>query len=154
MKYRRLRIAFSAMCGVLCLLLIALWVRSWTWQDDCGYAFADTRELRFISVNGLVDFHCGYDPFAETPVGEWFVYSDRIDDIYLEGEVPTTQWKLKLFEDEVIGRIPHWFPILMFALAGILPWLAWLPWRFSLRTLLIAMTLVAILLGLIVYAAS
>jgi hypothetical protein len=27
MKFRKLRIAFSAVCGVLCLLLIALWVR-------------------------------------------------------------------------------------------------------------------------------
>jgi hypothetical protein len=26
MKYRKLRIAFSAVCGILCLLLIALWV--------------------------------------------------------------------------------------------------------------------------------
>ena len=28
MKYRKLRIAFSAVCGIVCLLLIALWVRN------------------------------------------------------------------------------------------------------------------------------
>src|SRR5262245_14300615 len=31
MRYGKLRIAFSAVCGVLCLLLIVLWVRSY-WQ--------------------------------------------------------------------------------------------------------------------------
>jgi hypothetical protein len=33
MKYRKLRIAFSAGCGMLCLLLIALWVRSYSHAD-------------------------------------------------------------------------------------------------------------------------
>jgi hypothetical protein len=30
MKHRKLRIAFSAVCGMLCLLLIFLWVRSYS----------------------------------------------------------------------------------------------------------------------------
>ena len=47
--------------------------------------------------------------------------------------------------------MPHWFGVLIFAsLAGI-PWTLW-RWRFSLRTLLIATTLVAVVLGMIVYA--
>ena len=29
MKYCKLRIAFSAVCGIICLLLIVLWVRSY-----------------------------------------------------------------------------------------------------------------------------
>ena len=33
----------------------------------------------------------------------------------------------------------------------LLPWLPWMPGRFSLRTLLIATTLVAVVLGLIVW---
>jgi hypothetical protein len=50
---------------------------------------------------------------------------------------------------EAFAIVPHWFVTLLFiALAAI----AWIPGRFSLRTLLIAMTLVAVVLGLIVYA--
>ena len=34
MKFKRLRFALSATFGIICLLLIALWVRSyWRWED-------------------------------------------------------------------------------------------------------------------------
>jgi hypothetical protein len=46
---------------------------------------------------------------------------------------------------------PIWLPTLSTVLIAALPWL---PWRFSLRTLLIAMTLVAVALGLIVWSVS
>jgi hypothetical protein len=47
--------------------------------------------------------------------------------------------------------IPHWFAVLIFVgLASITSW----SWRFSLRTLLIVTTIVAIVLGLIVWAAG
>ena len=35
---RYLRIAFSVMCGIACVLLIALWVRSYWWADTVGLA--------------------------------------------------------------------------------------------------------------------
>jgi hypothetical protein len=44
---------------------------------------------------------------------------------------------------------PYWFLILLTAAIAAAPWLRW-PKRFSLRTLLIATTLVAVVLGLIV----
>ena len=48
--------------------------------------------------------------------------------------------------------LPHWFDITVSSdfLIAAAPWLRW---RFSLRTLLIATTLVAVVLGLIVWAA-
>jgi hypothetical protein len=52
-----------------------------------------------------------------------------------------------------IGNVtmaPVWFASLLAIAAGATPWLRW---RFSLRTLLIATTLVAVGLGLIVFAA-
>ena len=48
--------------------------------------------------------------------------------------------------------IPYWLPCLAAATIALLPWLKWSK-RFSLRTLLIATTLVAVALGLIVWAA-
>ena len=48
---------------------------------------------------------------------------------------------------------PHWFSLITVAIAA-LPWIRQLSWRFNLRTLLIATTLVAVVLGLAVYMAS
>jgi hypothetical protein len=45
--------------------------------------------------------------------------------------------------------IPYWLPCLATATLAIIPWLR----RFSLRTLLIAMTLIAVVLGLVIWAA-
>src|SRR5262245_19902032 len=44
-------------------------------------------------------------------------------------------------------RVPYWSLILLSAISGFLPWIRW---QFSLRTLLIAFTLAALVLGLIV----
>src|SRR5262245_41353476 len=48
-----------------------------------------------------------------------------------------------------IRRIPYWGIVTATALLAIGSWLPWLPSRFSLRTLLIAATLVAVVLGLV-----
>ena len=53
-----------------------------------------------------------------------------------------------LNEDGSVIYFPHWALVLFFAVIAILPWFRW---RFSLRTLLIATTLVAVVLGLAVY---
>jgi hypothetical protein len=45
---------------------------------------------------------------------------------------------------------PHWLPVLQCATFAAVPWIR----RFSLRTLLIATTLIAVVLGLIVWSAS
>jgi hypothetical protein len=47
-------------------------------------------------------------------------------------------------------RVPHCLTVLFVSALATLPWLRW---RFSLRTLLIATTLVAAVLGLVVWAA-
>jgi hypothetical protein len=47
--------------------------------------------------------------------------------------------------------IPYWFPVLILAAMAAFPWIRWSK-RFSLRTLLIAMTVVAALLGAVVWA--
>jgi len=47
-------------------------------------------------------------------------------------------------------QVPHWFLALFVATIGAMPWIGWSN-KYSLRTLLIAMTLVAVVLGLIVW---
>jgi hypothetical protein len=79
MKRRHLRIAFSAVCGVLCLLLIALWVRSPNTGDVLrlrvtttkGIGFTSNREYFAISLFDLKESlkrhslgHTSYKPTA------------------------------------------------------------------------------------------
>jgi hypothetical protein len=45
--------------------------------------------------------------------------------------------------------VRYWFPVTLSAVFAILPWL---PWSFSLRTLLIATSLIAVVLGLVVWS--
>jgi hypothetical protein len=47
--------------------------------------------------------------------------------------------------------VPHWFAVLLSMIFAVVPWLHWSK-NFSLRTLLIVTTLIAAVLGLIVYA--
>ena len=47
-------------------------------------------------------------------------------------------------------RVPDWFLVLISLVSAAAPWLRW-SCRFSLRTLLIATTLVAVVLGLVVW---
>ena len=49
--------------------------------------------------------------------------------------------------------VPHWFVAGIFAAFAFVPWLPWWSTRFSLRTLLIVTTLVAVVLGLVVWVA-
>jgi hypothetical protein len=52
---RKLRIAFSVLCGIACLLLVALWVRSYYWFDHLsGVAFHGAPTLAMFSVRGSI----------------------------------------------------------------------------------------------------
>src|SRR6185295_4017804 len=49
MRFRKLRIAWSATCLIACVLLIVLWVRSY-WWEDLGYCqILRTPRIGFIS---------------------------------------------------------------------------------------------------------
>jgi hypothetical protein len=67
-------------------------------------------------------------------------------------------WRVKLIRIE-LNRIDdwvlvctYWIPTLLTTALSVVPWLGKIRWRYSLRTLLIATTLVAVVLGLIVWA--
>ena len=127
-RYRKLRIAWSVVWGVACLLLIALWVRSYWWLDFLYYQYSATHCLRVILHGGNVLL------LTEASQGQALTY----------GSVRQSG-----FDSTVWYVVPIWFFSVLVSLAAIAPWL---PWRFSLRTLLIAMTLAGLLLGAIVMA--
>jgi hypothetical protein len=142
--FRYLRIAFSATCLIVCVLLIVLWLRSYWRDDSVSYCNASV----WIGVDskrglgGLLWTKMDQPPPAD--LAGWRVRSLplRVDNPYVK--FPRWHW------DKQSGII--WIPIGLLVLASTaLAAVPWLRWRFSLRTLLIAMTLVAVVLGLAVW---
>ena len=158
---RWLRIAVTAVCVVVCVGLIGLWVRSYRWMDVVQEPTSTLRSRGVISVQGCIywldaPYHKGPD-FLSFPVNEG------------TRQNPVT-WPKKIWHRwfgfgfaravETAGEkwgisIPHWFLLTLFAACASASWLPWykLRWRFSLRTMLIVTTLVAMTLGFVVWMA-
>ena len=152
---RGLRIAVSAVCGIVCVLLIGLWVRSYKVQDDIRRC--NGRNLFNIqSYRGEIGI--GRWGFGKPIPWQWEVDTIEIFDESskrlwspMKDQAPLSyigvRWQtlspLHLF------AIRYWSLVSLSAVFAILPWLRW---RFSLRTLLIATTLIAIVLGLVVWS--
>ena len=137
---RYLRIVFSATCLIACVLLIVLWVRSYWWWDD----FTLNNGVESLgSKGGTVYLFQSEIPIHPSPSYGWWIHSS--------GEITKPQnalhWQTPF--RGVMGvsfPLPYWLPTVTFVMLAAVPWLRW---RFSLRTLLIATTLVAVVLGLI-----
>jgi hypothetical protein len=143
---RYLRIAFSATCLIVCVLLIVLWMRSHSKWDRLFYHFPSGGTAGFSSWDGNIIVGVEYSSGVS--------YSRGFE---LDSQL-TSQWQLDPSErgflfmrdsSEFAVGMPHWLPIFLSAALAAIPWIRW---RFTLRTLLIATTLVAVVLGLIVWA--
>jgi hypothetical protein len=148
-RFRRTRIAVSVFFGVVSLLLVVLWVRSY-WQ---GYALmfklADYR-ISIASANGVVGI-------AAKP---YWPREDYLSSYPITEEIKqeiATQYKFGFGMSAVpqpTAVCPIWLWILSCIFSSV-----WLPCRdcpnqFSLRTMLIATTLLAVALGMLVWAAG
>jgi hypothetical protein len=154
MTFRKLRIAWSVVCGIACVLLIVLWVRSardtldlFEWQYDASIHIASLHGRMEVFIN------MGKTKSPYTPRG--FNYTSRQDKFDWFQHTGFAEYGFEFVRGGVPGAyfliLPHW---LLAAFAGFLLAAAWIRWHFTLRTLLIATTLVAIVLGLIVWAAQ
>lgn len=152
--FKKLRIASSVMCGVFCLLLIVLWDRSYWWYDNAHCPLRSPRMLIMNSFGGRLSFYAGkrIDYRSGWFPSGWGTDSTPVRNIAPSSlKRPKSYWGYNNDHYGCFILFPHWFPALvmgaLMAGFGIRP-----PYRFSLRTLLIVMTLFALLLGLIVYA--
>ena len=153
MSFRKLRIAWSVVWGVACLIMVALWIRS-THRIDCLMAGAFFLHLQFESSLGtgwLVvctrELPCGPWRLSTEYVQDWLsVSAIEPEDVSMWGKF---SHKFEAYDGSLFGSlgVPFWLIVLLTASAAAAPWLRW---RFTLRTLLMATTLVAVVLGLIV----
>jgi hypothetical protein len=155
MKYRKLRIAWTVAWGLAAVLLIVLWVRSYRHGHLEGY-FRALPGMCCRSINGFVvamRLPAQTETETETPRKNIVLTFSSPEPV----DIGTTNtWSGFIFDWHTTGfwwvQMPYWFLVITPALFAALPWARQLRWRFSLRTLLIATTLVAVVLGLIVWA--
>jgi hypothetical protein len=148
MKYRKLQITWSVAWGIACLLSIALWVRSCWWVEIVYVPLSGNRVVGVGILPGSVgvgisDPNIGMpspDRYLVEPV-EYWLPQDRQHSRF---------WG---FFEIRAGSVfvPIWLVLVTIASIGTIPWLRQLPYQFSLRSLLIAMTLVAVGLGWAIY---
>ena len=157
---RLLRIAFSIVCGIVCLLLIVFWLRSHRYYE----VFEIKTDSRLVQVRS---WHNRLELWQFAPSGARvdsstvrnFVKEISNGRFFQSGPITTKRhfaWDTARFQ--LVNQpwsttlfVPHWFPVVGFAACAAVPWIAWST-RFSLRTLLLTTTLAALFLGAVVYA--
>jgi hypothetical protein len=148
MRFRKLRIAWSVACVNACLLLIVLWLRSYEWLDGFTVPASASSAVEAGTLPGVVAV--GVRHVTENfridhrPVAEWRTMHSGPSQLW--GGTMLTQSTSAIY-------IPCWLLVLVSVILAGVPWRKTFGRRFSLRTLLIATTLIAVVLGLIVWAA-
>jgi hypothetical protein len=152
MRFRKLRIAFSVTCGIAAVLLCVLWVRSYRWMEQY-VVYRNGGQSTIQSFRGVLIFEDVRGPSYANRKGIRAIHhSARIQpDANWPPDTLGISWRRAYFE----CHVPYWLMTLCL-LAGATIGIVWnrIGFRFSLRTLLIATTLVAAVLGLAVYMAG
>ena len=154
---RLLRIALSASCGVACLLLIVLWVHSYWYRDLVMAQHPAWGDITVTSLQSKVSWIVGRPrPSRQKPRFEMRSIPIALAIAEMEGMEPAlpeghsaSSFTTERWRDSFGMVLPYWFLILCVLVLAAVPWLP-LSKRFSLRTLLIATTLIAVVLGLVV----
>ncbi len=150
MKHRKLRIAWSVVWGLVALLLVVLWARSYWKSDEIAGCVSNTGVI-ILADAGSVQWVYIYDPhLASTPQG-WRYSNQATEDDTRFLSVILGKFRIRRDPPMTTVLIPDWALIISVVTLPVAPWM---PSRFSLRTLLIATTLVAVVLGLIAWATN
>jgi hypothetical protein len=162
MRFWKLRIAWSVVWGVVTMLLIGLWTPSYSHQIHFLGWTSSARSVSVLSYNGWMQFdtnwHDTSDWVVKAQLPNWEATIRHIEPDPLFGITPNLaphpRWSSYHSSERLSSysqvTVPGWFPVLVaISLTG-LPWIT-LSRRFSLRTLLIATAVVAVVLGLIIW---
>ena len=155
LKY--LRIAVTALRLTSCVLLIVLWVRS-AHTLDLFFQMSDTRYVEVWSCRGKVSIYVGQVMWHLPTTAAERERTRRTEEALMEAEleryrtsgycpIPVTSTLGFAWWDSGYFVFPYWFPALLTFSMAAAPWV-----RFGLRTLLIATTLVAVVLRIVVAA--
>jgi hypothetical protein len=156
---RKVRIAFLALCGIVCVLLIVLWVHSYWCRDVIFAQHPAWGSISVVSLQSKVSWIVGRQrPTRRKPHFEMRSIPIALAIAEMEGMEPAlpegrsaSSFTIERWRDSFGMVLPYWFLILSVVVLAAIPWLP-LSKRFSLRTLLIAITIVAVVLGIVAVA--
>jgi len=147
MKYRKLRIAWSVAWGALCLLWVILWVRSYWWIDAFQHRYGKSGSATATSKFGVVHLIVMHQ-HPTAPI-TWRYWHASANAWLTSGQPQPELFHWNHSSNSFFAGFPHGLALVTTGLLAASPWIRW---RFSLRTLLVAMTLIAVGLGVVVYA--
>jgi len=151
MRFRKLRIAWSVVWGVVAAMLLALNVWSCWWWDRCYVPGQRTG----VQINS----DAGHVVLMVAP-------SEPTVNSIILGHLPSPGPADTFYDNDVLGfylkrgpaslrlDVPYWFLVLLASALAALPWLPRWSKRFSLRAMLIAITLIAVGLGAVAWFMS
>ena len=123
MRFRKLRIAWTVGCGIACVLLIVLWVRSYSGGEALALYESGLHAASVSSTKGrielLEDNNINANPY------EWVDFvMDRDSGRHIAFAI------FSGFQSRHTNRfdslsIPHWFAVALAATLAATPWLRW-----------------------------
>jgi hypothetical protein len=150
---RYARIGWTSFWVLICVLLLVLWIRSYWRFDGCTYGFVDKRGFIVETQYGeLVVEYLDVPVIGDT----WYGSHPPDRRRSLTGDTSTLTFAGFHFPSNNANDA-NWFVVLPFYflsfLSGALAAIPWIPPRLTARQILIAMTVAAMILGLILWAA-
>lgn len=154
MKHRKIRVVWSVAWGLVAVLLCVLWARSYWWADAIWFVPVQSNAFRIMSDEGGLTFLTMREP-SLAKLGDPPPLGLSHREYWHKGYARATanvsylQKPFRGFYD--YGRsslqLPYWMAVMLTAATGMAVWMPQLRWRFSLGTLLIATTILAVGLG-------
>ena len=154
---KHLRFSFSFACAILCLSIFAMWTRSYHWWDSVQWAFKPKQGVIIGSQSGGAFLEYFDVSGTQLMPPRWRVVvnpSPNTDFFPIGGmDGGFAGFLSHIGPSGFLIGVPYWGLILTTIALASIPWVPWKR-RFSLRAMLIAMTIVAAALGVIVLFAQ
>jgi hypothetical protein len=145
---RLVRIAVTALSLTACVLLVALWVRSYGDLDGFVRAFGIAWASHDGAMQLVYPADLTADPNEELAV-ESTMTMQHVEPVPIKWTVDSYGFRFWRSWPLWIVDISYAYAVVLFGTVASAPWIRWSR-RFSLRTLLIATALVAVALGIAV----
>ena len=149
---RRLLNIASIVCLVLCVALMGLWQRSYSWLDELRGPYVDSRLFGITSMSGTLVLSVwppGLGNSSPSRNWMWATEANPKGSPTVRALLPPLQFDRHYTGTLAVGNfIPYWFLLLITGSLAMVFRLGW-PWRFTLHSLFIATTFLAVVLGMI-----
>lgn len=142
-----LRVTVTVFCTLACALLLALWVRSFNKSDLLKGHLPGVPQLVVVSDSGKMLVAVHGQEMGNPQALPWRIFHSAPTDSLPKGNALGFLITRPRSGPKIL--VPQLFMVFLAGILSAAPWIRW-SWRFRLRTLLVATTLVAVLLGTLV----